>query len=177
MTVTKTHHKNHIDNLDTLEDLFKKANKIICLDAFISNKTLNTLSLMNIPFKFYNFTLPLEQRTCLSFKEETGFTGKLMKDLQEGKRIYFFCSSNKKLTEVFLPLIRKTFPTKKVIEYQASILLQLTQTGKMLMLLLVRLLSRLVVILTSKEFLTRCMFMAMLLLKTLFVTCSNLHTE
>ena len=120
MTVTKTHHKNHIDNLDTLEDLFKKANKIICLDAFISNKTLNTLSLMNIPFKFYNFTLPLGQRTCLSFKEETGFTGKLMKDLQEGKRIYFFCSSNKKLTEVFLPLIRKTFPTKKVIEYHSK---------------------------------------------------------
>jgi len=120
MTVTKTHGTNHTSNLDMLEDILTKANKIICLDAFVSSKTLDTLSLMNIPFKFYNFTLPLEQRTCITFGEESGFTGKLIRDLQQNKKIYFFCSSNKKLTEYFLPLIKHTYPTKKVIEYHSK---------------------------------------------------------
>lgn len=120
MTVRQTHGENHILNLDHLEFLFTHSTKIICLDAFISNKTLNTLSLMKIPFKFYNFTLPLEKRKCITFKEEEGFCNKLIKDLQEGKKIYFFCSSNKKLTEHFLPLIKKKFPNKKIIEYHSK---------------------------------------------------------
>ena len=58
MTVTKTHGVNHTSNLDMLEDILTKANKDILTkaNAFVSSKTLDTLNLMDIPFKFYNFT-------------------------------------------------------------------------------------------------------------------------
>jgi hypothetical protein len=66
MTVTKTHGQKHVQNLERFERLFKSAYKIICLDAFISNRTLNTLQTMNIDYTFYNYTLPLEKRTCFT---------------------------------------------------------------------------------------------------------------
>ena len=120
MTVTKTHKNKHIENLDMLEKLFSVSSKIICLDAFISNRTLNTLRKMNVPYTYYNYTLPLEKRTCIKINKKSNFLNKLLLDLGTGKKVFLFSSSNKALTEYFLPSIRKRYPSKKVIEYHSK---------------------------------------------------------
>lgn len=127
MTVSKTHKEKHIQNLDMLERLFRESTKIICLDAFISNRTLTTLRLMNVPYTYYNYTLPLEDRTCFRIqssdghsKEKDNFTTKLLLDLGQNKKIFLFSSSNNTLTSDFIPTIRKKYPNKKVIEYHSK---------------------------------------------------------
>lgn len=119
MTVGATHKQKHSENLEMFERLFQSAQKIICLDAFISNRTLNTLKLMNITYDYYNYTRPLEDRTCINVKLLDNFKQKLMLDLSQGKKIFLFSSSNKKLTTDFLPNIKSQFPNKKIIEYHS----------------------------------------------------------
>jgi hypothetical protein len=120
MTVSKTHKEKHIQNLDMLERLFGQSTKIICLDAFISNRTLTTLRLMNVPYTYYNYTLPLEDRTCIKIKEKDNFLTKLLLDLGQNKKIFLFSSSNNELVSNFLPTIMKKYPNKKVIEYHSK---------------------------------------------------------
>jgi hypothetical protein len=120
MTVDKTHGKKHIYNLNMLERLFKTATKIICLDAFISNKTLTTLRLMNIPYTYYNYTLPLEDRKCVKIDKKNNFLNKLLLDLGQNKKVFLFSTSNKALTNDFIPKIKSKFPNKKVIEYHSK---------------------------------------------------------
>ena len=120
MTVSKTHKEKHIQNLDMLERLFRESTKIICLDAFISNRTLTTLRLMNIPYTYYNYTLPLEDRTCIRIKEKDKFLTKLLLDLGQNKKIFLFSSSNNTLVSDFIPSIKKKYPNKKVIEYHSK---------------------------------------------------------
>ena len=120
MTIGKTHSNNHMANLEAFEHIFNSSSKIIALDAFVSNKTLDTLKLMNIPFDYYNFTMPLEQRTCLRLDSQEVFENNIIRDLQEGKKLYIFCSSNNKLVNRILPLIKTKCPTKKIIEYHSK---------------------------------------------------------
>jgi hypothetical protein len=120
MTVTETHKDKHIQNLDMFDMLFKTATKIICLDAFISNRTLETLRLMNVLYTYYNYTRPLEERKCSRIEKKENFLTKLLLDLGQGKKIFLFSSSNKALTEDFLPKIKSTHPNKKVIEYHSK---------------------------------------------------------
>jgi hypothetical protein len=120
MTVSETHAKKHIENLDMLETLFKTAEKIICLDAFISNRTLDTLRTMKIPYTYYNYTLPLEERSCIKIDLKENFLKKCLIDLGKGKKIFLFSTSNKALTEDFLPAIKKMYPAKKIIEYHSK---------------------------------------------------------
>jgi len=120
MTVCKTHGNKHVENLDMLESLFMSSNKIICLDAFISNRTLNFLKDIKIPYKYYKFTLPLEKRVSMKIDKKKNFLTKLLLDLGMNKKIFLFSSSNKALTMDFLPEIKRKFPNKKVIEYHSK---------------------------------------------------------
>ena len=120
MTIGKTHNTKHMENLEVFENLFKSSSKIIALDAFISNRTLDALQQMNIPFTYHNFTMPLEQRTFIKLDSQEAFEVSMIKDLQEGKKLYIFCSSNNKLVNRLLPLIRTKCPTKKIIEYHSK---------------------------------------------------------
>ena len=120
MTVSKTHKDKHIQNLDMLETLFKRADKIIGLDAFMSNRTLNTLKYMNIPYNYYNYTLPLERRACIRIDKLKKWIDKLLIDLGLGKKIFLFSSSNKKLVQDIIPVIKSLFPDKKILEYHSK---------------------------------------------------------
>lgn len=120
LTVSKTHKNNHVNNLNMFEELFRQSQKIICLDAFISNRTLTTLKTMNIDFSYYNYTRPLENRTCIRMPDIDVFTKKIIYDLGIGKKILFFSTSNNKLVNDFIPLIKSKYPNKKIIEYHSK---------------------------------------------------------
>ena len=120
MTVDKTHKLNHLDNLTMFDRLISSSTKIICLDAFISNKCLTTLKLMNVPYKYFNYTQPLEDRKCIRIDKKDNFLNKLILDLGTGKKIFLFSSSNKALTHDFIPKIKSEFPDKKIIEYHSK---------------------------------------------------------
>lgn len=122
MTISETHKQKHMENLDMFQELFQRADKIICMDAFISNRTINTLNHMKIPFKYYNYSTPLENRTCVSVSEKKVFLKKLLSDLAQGKKIFLFSSSNKQLTDYLLPRIKKYFPLKNIIEYHSKMI-------------------------------------------------------
>ena len=120
MTSHKTHGHNHIQNLDMFENLLNQSTKILCMDAFISNRTLNVLKNMNKKFSYYNYTKELEKRTAIEYPQKNILKNKLIKELEQNKKVYFFCSSRGKLTDYFLPDITSKFPNKKIIEYHSK---------------------------------------------------------
>jgi hypothetical protein len=103
MTSHKTHGTNHIQNLDMFELLLTQSKKVLCMDAFISNKTLNVLKNINRKFSYYNYTKNLEKRTAIEYPQKHILKNKLIKELDQGKKVYFFCSSRNQLTDYFLP--------------------------------------------------------------------------
>ena len=120
MTSHKTHGANHMENLEMFETLITNSSKVLCMDAFISNKTLNVLKDINCKYKYFNYTKQLEKRTAINLPKKNILKNKLIKDLSEGKKCYFFCSSRKQLTDYFLTDIIRQFPDKKIIEYHSK---------------------------------------------------------
>ena len=120
MTSHKTHGINHMENLDMFERIIKESSKVVCLDAFISNKTLDVLKNMSCEFNYYNYTKSLEKRTAIHLPKKNILKQKLIKELEQGKKCFFFCSSRKQLTDYFLSDIRAQFPNKKILEYHSK---------------------------------------------------------
>ncbi len=122
LTSTDTHKENHRINLDTFVRMMKSASKIICLDAFISQRTLQTIHLMGFrnEYKFYDFTSPCPKRFAIKKTSMEDFVTSLVSDLRGGKRIFFFCSSINKLKDKFLPIIQQNFPKLLVKTYHSE---------------------------------------------------------
>jgi len=120
MTSHKTHGHNHIRNIEMFENMLTNSSKVLCMDAFISNRTLNILKNINKSFEYYNYTKNLEKRKAIEIPKKNILKNKLIEELGQGKKIYFFCSSRKQLTDYFLPDIRQKFPDKKIIEYHSK---------------------------------------------------------
>jgi hypothetical protein len=110
MTSHKTHKGNHIENLDMFELLLTQSKKVLCMDAFISNKTLNVFKNIKKEFSYYNYTKDLEKRVAIEYPKKN----------KQGKKVYFFCSSRKQLTDYFLSEIKGKLPHKKIIEYHSK---------------------------------------------------------
>jgi hypothetical protein len=51
---SKLHRENHVRNIETFIHCMKTATKVVCLDAFISQRTLQTMKLLKVPYKFYD---------------------------------------------------------------------------------------------------------------------------
>ncbi len=120
MTSIKTHSDNIIQNVITFESLLRDAKKLICLDAFVSQRTIKVLEILKINFKFFNYTRPYEKRTCIRVDELDQLIACLIKDLEDGKKIYFFCSSKKALTDKVLSRVEATLPNKKILQYHGD---------------------------------------------------------
>ena len=120
MTSHKTHGQNHVRNIEMFERMLTNSSKVLCMDAFISNRTLNILKNINKKFEYYNYTKNLEKRKAIEISKKNILKNKLIEELDQGKKIYFFCSSRKQLTDYFLPDIRQKFPHKKIIEYHSK---------------------------------------------------------
>jgi len=120
MTSHKTHGFNHIQNLEMFENLINKSSKVLCMDAFISNKTLNLLKNISSKFSYYNYTKELQKRKAIQYSQKNILKNKLIRELEQNKKVYFFCSSRAKLTDYFLPAVTSKFPKKKIIEYHSK---------------------------------------------------------
>ena len=90
------------------------------MDAFISNKTIHTLNKLGVTYDYYNYTKQLEKRTSIEYDNKQTLKRKLIDELEKGKRIFFFFSSRKQLTDYFVNDIRQVLPEKKIIEYHSK---------------------------------------------------------
>lgn len=143
LTSVGTHKNNHIKNINTFIELVKQSDKIICLDAFISNRSLKVLSTLcgknNIVFSEY--TRKPNQRKAIEIGDVDKFMNALVNDLEKDKKIFLFSTSNTKLCKkkikqykirkdgtkkddkiinALLPLIREKYPNKVVLEFHAN---------------------------------------------------------
>ena len=106
MTSIDTHRENHTTNIENLKSIIKFAKKVIALDAFISNRTFGYFQYLNIPYSFYHFTVPNVTRKAVNLitnsKQHTWNTirDRFFEMLDSGKKIYFMCSSAKKIKEL-----------------------------------------------------------------------------
>ena len=78
MTSKKTHGENHLQNIMMFEKLITDSTKILCMDAFISNKTLNVLKNINQEFKYFNYTRKLEEREAIECSNKNILKNQLM---------------------------------------------------------------------------------------------------
>ena len=120
LTSVKTHKDNHVDNIETFIKCMNNAKKIICLDAFISQRTLQTMKFLKIPYQFYDYICLPPKRTCVRADNLDELMFRLNTDLLEDKKIYFFCSSITKINEKIAPTLRKAFPEKNIIIYSSD---------------------------------------------------------
>ena len=149
LTSTQTHGDNHVRNIETFMELVKNSNKVIALDAFISNRTLKTfITLSGINhINFFEFTQQLKQRKAVEINNIDMFIESLLSDLEKGKKIFLFSSSNTKLLKTvrktyvsdkkedkiitaLLPAIREKYPNKNIIEFHSKYMtIQLTNVN------------------------------------------------
>jgi hypothetical protein len=94
-----------------------QAQRVLLMDAFISQRSISLLQDLAIPFTFYHYTHPQTARTSKRISSEDGFLKSLIDDLQSEKKIFLFCSSFKQLTTKILHHIRLQIPGIKVLEY------------------------------------------------------------
>ena len=87
MTSHKTHGKNHVQNLEMFEKMLKYSSKVLCMDAFISNRTIDVLKNINSKFDYYNYTRELEKRSAIQYKDKHILKNKLLKELELGKKV------------------------------------------------------------------------------------------
>ena len=87
LTSTKTHEDNHVSNIETFIKCMTNAKKIICLDAFISQRTIQTINFLNIPYKFYDYTCLPPKRNCIRANDLEELMFRLNTDLLEDKKI------------------------------------------------------------------------------------------
>lgn len=91
---------------ETFYNLLLNCDKVICNDAFLSDRSINFLRCLRKDrgeeTKVYisiNMRKP-EQRQALIIKDKEKFENQLLKDLREGKKILFHCSSKENLRRI-----------------------------------------------------------------------------
>jgi hypothetical protein len=143
LTSSGTHKSKHVKNINTFIELVRQSDKIICLDAFISNRSLKVFSTLCGKDKiiFSEYTQKPTERKAIEIEEIDDFMKSLINDLDKGKKIFLFSTSNtklcKKLLKVYkprkdgsqkndkvihalLPLIREKFPDKVILEFHSN---------------------------------------------------------
>jgi hypothetical protein len=105
LTSTKTQKKHHELNLSLFEYLVNST-KVICMDAFISTKTLNIFKSLNIPYYYIHYTQKPKERQYIQIKVEDKdedefdkWSSYVLNEISLGKKMYVFISSKGKLME------------------------------------------------------------------------------
>ena len=107
LTSTKTNKENHIDNIEMFMRCMSTATKIICLDAFISQRTIQTIKFLDIRYKFYDYVSLPPERSCVRSPDLVDLMFRLNTDLLCNKKIYFFCSSITQINTTIAPTLKK----------------------------------------------------------------------
>jgi hypothetical protein len=117
-------HKQHEDTINSFE-MFLFCKKVICLDAFITDKTLNIFKSLKIEYDYYHYTMQLKQRQFISIKSSKNkdvfydWMKYIVNELKNNKRMYVFISSLKKLEE-FKSYIDSNLPDIKYLHYSSK---------------------------------------------------------
>lgn len=118
-----TNGENHVRNIKVFEELCRISTKIIALDAFISNKTLEVFRKLDIPYDYYLYTRPMERRTAIRYpisrKDGLPLIVELVRCLNNGEKIYFYCSSARQWVDYFKPYLLLHCPNKIIKEYHS----------------------------------------------------------
>ena len=143
LTSVITHKDNHIKNVETFIELVKQSQKVIALDAFISDRTLQTFKTLSgiAHIDFFEFTIKLKKRKAVEIDNIDLFINAIISDLEKGKKIFLFSSSNTKLLNTkikhykpdkhgniredkimraLIPAIREKFPDKNILEFHSK---------------------------------------------------------
>lgn len=124
LTSIKTHSKNHESNIEIFE-LLLNCKKIICLDAFISDKTFNIFNQLKIPYFYTNYIKKLKERQYIHIKSEKDkdifetWQKYILNELSIGKRMYLYFTSLKKL-EAFRTCLDLNLSHLKYLYYTSN---------------------------------------------------------
>lgn len=119
LTSVTTHKKNHVSNISIVEKMMK-CSKIIGLDAFLGEKTIEFFKSLHLSTKCFNYTRLLCERKCIKIDEEfVVFKQYVLKQISNGKRMYIFISTKSK-SELFYYDLKKLLPDKKVALYNSD---------------------------------------------------------
>lgn len=137
LTSVKTHKKNHLTNIRMFEFLCG-ATKLIGMDAFISEKSINLFRDMVLPIHYYNYIKPLEVRRFIEIQSciktvtsKTGkerkktlyfepFCEKILELIKSGKRMFLFISSIKKLEYLKNKLLISGINEEEISTYSSN---------------------------------------------------------
>lgn len=120
LTSISTHKENINVNQEIFVQLLKNAKRLIMMDAFLSNKTIDFLNDVKKPYVVNRYTYPPEERECEQYKFKDTFIERMVAFLHEGKKLFLFCSSKTQLLEVILPKIKNDIPDLKICEYHGK---------------------------------------------------------
>lgn len=133
LTSTKTHKKNHLENIRVFEVLCS-ASKVIGMDAFMSSKSFDVFKNMGLKVDYYNYTKPLIKRTYEQIESKavsvqsvrgnknkmdyfTPFAEKIEELVFNGKKMFLFVSSINKLETLKNRLILRGLDKDKIACY------------------------------------------------------------
>ena len=105
----------------TFEYAVKHSTQVICMDAFLSDRTVNIIGSLRLetPFLHWNKYANATADKYLLCDEKETLTDSLWKDLKEGHRVAI-ATNNKKWARAIASRIGEEFPALKVIVYSAA---------------------------------------------------------
>lgn len=131
LTSMATHKEKHSQNVDTFVKMMTFAKKIICVDAFLSNRTINVfrdLGLFNS--KVYHYTKRPRKKQVVLRSSMKSLLYDMRRCLERGEKIVLFSTSNRKLTKTIkrkkgvdvsvLDWLEREFPDKSVCQYTSN---------------------------------------------------------
>lgn len=115
---------NILKNHKIFEKILQNAEKVICCDAFLSNKSIQVVNMIvnktetKTTSTIINTYNPYK-RKAFEMKNDEVLIKQLIKDLNEGKKIVFVCGSKSK-AETIIQDIKSKCPSKKTLFYYGN---------------------------------------------------------
>ena len=114
---SSTNADRHMDNMSALHSILKNASKVVCLDAFMTNRTRDFFRDIGVgPPTIYKYTRKQDERKMILLPTYLALVENIKKCLREGKRCWIMFTSKKSLNQL-LPILRNEFPKKVIKEY------------------------------------------------------------
>ena len=87
LTPNKTHGKNYMRNIEAFERLVRNAKRVICLDAFLSDRSIRMLTALRGDVHIYINPHQPYKKNCTLYTEPNSFFSALGHRLSKGKRM------------------------------------------------------------------------------------------
>jgi hypothetical protein len=120
MSSFETHKANIRSNINSLNNLMKQSNKIICLDAFLTARSTGFFQYLDIDYIVYTYTTHNIKRVAYEVETHAQLCSKIIDKIKDGKKVFCVIASKKKLKEHFEPTIRSFVPTVKMLCYHGD---------------------------------------------------------